>query len=198
MKLTDYSMVFIAIFLPIVIIAFVNTSFMIKSEKNEIYYKAIINSATKDAVAAMKQVEGSDIDYGYSGIVDKKVSINPEQAIKTFYNSLANNFGVKDNVNALERLKMFIPVIAIIDYDGIYIHSLEDTSGGKIEFVTKPKVKYTYTYVIAKQEVDPITHEKKYDIINTTDVENIGLLEMLSNVIYEITYTMDDYVYLNI
>ena len=77
MKLTDYSMVFIAIFLPIVIIAFVNTSFMIKSEKNEIYYKAIINSATKDAVAAMKQVEGSDIDYGYSGIVDKKVSINP-------------------------------------------------------------------------------------------------------------------------
>ena len=39
MRLTDFSMIFIAIFLPIIIIAFVNTSFMVKSEKNEMYYK---------------------------------------------------------------------------------------------------------------------------------------------------------------
>ncbi|MBR6688477.1 MAG: hypothetical protein IKL68_00470 [Clostridia bacterium] len=198
MRLTDYSMIFIAIFLPIVIIAFVNTSFMIKSEKNEMYYKAIINSATKDAVAAMKQIESEDIDYGYSGIVDKKVSINPKAAITTYYNSLANNFGIKGNENALQRLKMYIPVIAVIDYDGIYIHSLEETTAGKIEFVTKPKIKYTYTYVIAKKEINPITHEKEYDIINAAGDVNLGALEMLSDVIYEITYTMDDYVYLNI
>ena len=49
----------------------------------------------------MKQIESEDIDYGYSGIVDKKVSINPKAAITTFYNSLANNFGVKDNKNVI-------------------------------------------------------------------------------------------------
>lgn len=198
MKLTDFSMIFISIFLPIVIIAFVNTSFMVKSEKNEMYYKSIINSATKDAVAAMKQIESEDIDYGYSGIVDKKVSINPDAAITTYFNSLANNFGVKGNENALQRLKMYIPVVAVIDYDGIYIHSLEETSSGKAEFVTKPKIRYTYSYIIAKKEINPVTHERGYDIMNVADLENIGAYELLSDVVYEITYTMDDYVYLNI
>ena len=52
MKLTDFSMIFIAVFLPIVIIAFVNTSYMVKSEKNEMYYKSIINSDVECEIMA--------------------------------------------------------------------------------------------------------------------------------------------------
>ncbi|MBO5909884.1 MAG: hypothetical protein J6Q15_00085, partial [Clostridia bacterium] len=150
MKLTDFALIFVAVFLPVVIISYVNTSFIVKAEKNEMYYRNIINSATRDAVAAMKQVENSDIDYGYSGIIEKKVSISAKEAIRTFYSSLASNFGIMDNTNALEMIKMYIPVIAVIDYDGLYIHSLEEYSDGSREFVTKPKIKYTYTYVIKK------------------------------------------------
>lgn len=195
MKLTDFALIFVVVFLPIVIIAYVNTSFVVKAEKNEMYYRSIINSATKDAVAAMKEVENSNIDYGYSGIVNNKVSINAYEAIDTFYSSLANNFGITDNGEALERLKMYIPVIAIMDYDGIYIHSLEQVNG-KIEFVTKPKIKYTLTYVI--EDTGSLISEDKYNIIDVTQVSNATNKNLLSNYMYEINFTMDDYVYLKI
>ena len=110
MKLTDFALVFVAAFLPIVIIAYVNTTFAVKSEKNEMYYRSIINSATQDAVAAMKEVEGSNIDYGYSGILNNKVSINAYEAINTFYTSLSRNFGIYPESQTLERLKMYIPI----------------------------------------------------------------------------------------
>ena len=74
MKLTDFALIFVAIFLPIVVLVFVNTSFVVKSEKQEMYYKNLMNSAITDAVSSMKHIENedTDIDYGYSGIVDKK------------------------------------------------------------------------------------------------------------------------------
>ena len=198
MKITDFALIFLAIFLPVVIIAYVNTAFLVQSEKNEMYYKTIINSATKDAVAAMKQIESTDVDYGYSGIVDKKISINAGEAIKAYYNSLANNFGIKGNETALERLKMYIPVIAVIDYDGLYIHSIEETTSGQIVFTTKPKVKYTYTYAIVTDLLDPITNEVTYGIVDVSIEENLNAYTMLSDVVYEISFTMDDYIYINI
>ena len=75
MKLTDFALIFIAIFLPVVVIVYVNTSFVVKAEKQEMYYKNMINSSITDAVSSMKQIENEDvdIDYGYSGIKDKKV-----------------------------------------------------------------------------------------------------------------------------
>lgn len=197
MKLTDFALIFVAIFLPIVVLVFVNTSFVVKSEKQEMYYKNLMNSAITDAVSSMKHIENedTDIDYGYSGIVDKKVSINAKTAVDTFYSSLANNFNVKNNQQSLERLKMYIPVIAILDYDGIYIHSAEQDEDGTITFVTKPKAYYTYSYVIKLEET---INSKTYEIVTVDEETDITEINKLSDYIYEINFTMDDYVYLNI
>ena len=153
MKLTDFALIFVAVFLPILVLVYVNTSFVVKAEKQEMYYKNIMNSAVNDAVSSMKHVENEDqdVDYGYSGIVDNKVSINADIAVSTLYNSLANNFNINGNEMSVERLKMYIPVIAVLDYDGIYIHSAEQDESGDTSFVTKPKVYYTYTYVLSKR-----------------------------------------------
>lgn len=199
MKLTDFALIFVAIFLPVVIIVYVNTSFVVKAEKQEMYYKNLMNSAISDAVSSMKHIENEDleIDYGYSGIVDKKVSINAQTAISTFYNSLASNFNISNNEVALNTLKMYIPVIAVLDYDGIYIHSAEKDEAGNTTFVTKPKVHYTTSYVIIKQR-NPLTRDQEYIIKNVNEVENILNASLLSRHIYEVNFTMDDYVYLNI
>ena len=200
MKLTDFALIFVAIFLPIVIIVYVNTSFVVKAEKQEMYYKNIMNSAINDAVSSMKQVENSDldIDYGYSGIIDNKVSINSNIAIDTFYNSLANNFNIANNETALTRLKMYIPVIAILDYDGIYIHSVEEDESGQISFVTKPKVNYTYTYVITEGSQGVNIDSENYDVKPLKDLSTLPTSRLLGNHIYQITFTMDDYVYLDV
>lgn len=147
MKLTDLSIIFVVIMLPFIMIVYVNTSFVVKSEKEEMYYKTLIDSAIRDATSQMKQVENEDqtIEYGYSGFVDNKISINSEIAVSTFYNSLFNGLNIAQSKSAQERLKAYIPAIVIFDYDGIYTHSAESILG-QIEYVTKPKQYYTYTF----------------------------------------------------
>ena len=102
MKLTDFALIFIGVTLPIMIIVYVNVSFTIKAEEQEIYYKKVINAALNDAADQMKEVESEDkeLDYGYSGTEDNKVSINAQVAVDTFKNSLYNNFGIKGNETA--------------------------------------------------------------------------------------------------
>lgn len=187
MKITDFALIFIGITLPIIIVVYVNVSFTIKAEEQEMYYNKLITSAIEDATAAMKEVENTDktIDYGYSGEQDKKVSINPEIAKNTFFNSLYNNFGIKGNDAAEKYLQLFVPAMAIIDYNGVYISSIEEYNKGGttvIEHTVKPKKYYTYSYYIVKQKND-------YSIVSVDDYKS-GTKHSL----HTIEFTMDDYV----
>ena len=128
MKITDFALIFVGITLPIIITVYVNVSFTIKAEEQEMYYKKIINSALNDASDQMKEVENEDnkIDYGYSGESDNKISVNANIAVDTFMNSLYNNFNIKGNKTAEQYLQYFIPAIAIIDYNGVQVSSIEE------------------------------------------------------------------------
>ncbi len=181
MKITDLALIFVAIILPIIIIAYVNVSYTIKAQEQEMYYNKIINIATEDAANQMKEVESGDTenDYGYSGIQNSKVSINPEIAKDTFLNSLYNNFGIKGNDAAQRYLQTFIPVIAIIDYNGVYISS-EENVNNTVEHVVKPKKYYTYTYSIIKNGGGD--YEMRDGIVN-------GAYEY-----HTVEFTMDDYI----
>ena len=90
MKLTDFALIFIGVTLPIIIIVYVNVSFTIKAEEQEMYYKKVISTALNDASDQMKEVEKSDseIDYGYSGTSNNKISVNSQVAVDTFLNSM--------------------------------------------------------------------------------------------------------------
>lgn len=188
MKITDFALIFIGITLPIIIVVYVNVSFTIKAEEQEMYYNKLITSAIEDATAAMKEVENTDktIDYGYSGEQDKKVSINPEIAKNTFFNSLYNNFGIKGNDAAEKYLQLFVPAMAIIDYNGVYISSIEEYNkdgATVIEHTVKPKKYYTYSYYIVKQK------NNQYSIVSVDDYKS-GTIHSL----HTIEFTMDDYV----
>lgn len=188
MKITDFALIFIGITLPIIIVVYVNVSFTIKAEEQEMYYNKLITSAIEDATSAMKEVENTDktIDYGYSGEQDKKVSINPEIAKNTFFNSLYNNFGIKGNDAAEKYLQLFVPAMAIIDYNGVYISSIEEYNkdgSTVIEHTVKPKKYYTYSYYIVKQK------NNQYSIVSVDDYKS-GTIHSL----HTIEFTMDDYV----
>lgn len=182
MKITDFALIFVGITLPIIIIVYVNVSFTIKAQEQEMYYNKIIQAALEDATSQMKEVENTDaeIDYGYSGVQNSKVSVNPEIAKNTFLNSLYNNFGIKGNEAAEQYLQTFIPCIAIIDYNGVYISSEEEyEKEGQtvIEHVVKPKKYYSYTYTITNDINNPIK-----DGIDT------------SGNVHTVEFTMDDYI----
>lgn len=189
MKLTDFALIFIGVTLPIMIIVYVNVSFTIKAEEQEIYYKKVINAALNDASNQMKEVENADaeIDYGYSGNENNKISVNAQVAVDTFLNSLYNNFGIKGNKTAESYLQYFIPAIAIMDYNGVQVSSIEEyTKGGQtvIEHVVKPKKYYTYKYYIYKDTI-----KNKLDFTDDIDVAKNSLIST-----HIIEFTMDDYI----
>lgn len=173
MKITDLALIFIGILLPMIIIVYVNVSFTIKAEEQEMYYTKIINAAAQDAANQMKEVESQDglNDYGYSGLQNNKVNISPEIAQKTFFNSLYNNFGIRGNEAAEQYLQTFVPALAIIDYDGVYISSM----GNDNKHVIRPKRYYSFTYSIKSEEF--------YE----------GIQDGASSV-HTIEFTMDDYI----
>lgn len=200
MKITDLTLIFIAITLPIIIVVYINVSYTIKAEEQEMYYEQLINLAIEDATAEMKQVENDDknIDYGYSGTEDKKISVNAQVGVKTFFNSLYNNFGIKGNEAAERYLQLFVPALAIIDYNGVYISSIEeyektDAKGGTVtiqEHKIKPKKYYTYTYYVTDQKD---SDDQLYKVVDATLYE--GKIED-GNITsaHTIEFTMDDYV----
>lgn len=186
MKLTDLSLVFIAVLLPIIIVVYINVSFTIKAQEQELYYKNIIDVAAQDATMQMKEVENEDtsIDYGYSGNLNSKVSVSSQVAVDTFLDNIYSNFGVKGNDAAQRYLQLFVPAISIIDYDGVIISSVEtykDKNGTSItEHTLKPKNHYTYSYTIIKDS------ETGYKMVDgyRANAEEYHLVE----------FTMDDYI----
>ena len=193
MKITDFALIFLGVILPIIIIVYINVSFTIKAIEEEMYYQKLIDSALADAAMKMKQVESDDPenDYGYSGIVDNRVSINANIAAETFISSLANNLEIKGNKSAQNYLKFFIPALAIIDYNGVYIYSIEDyqhinssgVSENKIDHVMHPKRYFSYTYGIYNDKYisDPFEIQKYSD--NRTNGFSVHTVE----------FSMDDY-----
>ncbi len=191
MKITDFALIFVGITLPIIITVYVNVSFTIKAEEQEMYYKKIINAALDDASNQMKEVENSDkeIDYGYSGTSDNKISVNSQVGVDTFLNSLYNNFGIKGNDTAENYLQYFIPAIAIIDYNGVQVSSIEEfTENGQnvIKHVLKPKKYYSYTYYLCATpgDVSKLTYTEDYETAVKNGLHSTHIVE----------FTMDDYI----
>lgn len=191
MKITDFALIFVGITLPIIITVYVNVSFTIKAEEQEMYYKKIINAALDDASNQMKEVENTDkeIDYGYSGTSDNKISVNAQVGVDTFLNSLYNNFGIKGNDTAENYLQYFIPAIAIIDYNGVQVSSIEEfTENGQnvIRHVLKPKKYYSYTYYLCATpgDVSKLTYTEDYETAVKNGLHSTHIVE----------FTMDDYI----
>ncbi len=183
MKTTDLAMIFIAIIIPIAVVVYVDVSFLLKKEEATLYYKNIIDSAIDDATYAMKNVEniGQDIDYGYSGVSENKVAVNANVAVDTFFESLFDNFEIKGDKTAEEYIKSHIPVIAIVDYNGVYIYSMDTYSEGKnIDYILKPKRYFTYTYAVTTTGIKAI--EQFSDDLDDS-VKPITVI-----------FTMDDYI----
>src|SRR5574344_1859549 len=101
----------------------------------------------------MKEIENSDtdVDYGYSGKSNNKVSVNAQVGVDTFFNSLYKNFGIKGNDSDERYLQLFVPAIAIVDYNGVQISSIEKFklySEDVMQHALKPKRYYSYSYSI--------------------------------------------------
>lgn len=156
MKITDFALVFIAIVLPYILVLYINVTFTIKAEELEMYYQKVVESALDDAAYEMKQVESSDmqIDYGYSAKENKKINVNAQVGVDSFLDSLYDTFNISGNEAAESYLNLFIPAIAVVEYDGVRVSQNETITladgSQSVERVLRPKRYFSYTYSIVR------------------------------------------------
>lgn len=186
MKITDFALVFIAIIIPFMLVLYINITFTIKAEEMELYYQTVLNSALDDAAYEMKQVESQDkqIDYGYSDKLNKKINVNAQVGVDSFFDTLYNTFGVKGNEAGESYLNLFVPAVAVIEYDGVRISKNEtiigDDGQSSTQRVLKPKRYFTYTYSIVR-------NGGEYSYVQGIANDNVSS-------IHTIEFTMDSYV----
>lgn len=184
MKITDFALVFIAIIIPYMLVVYINITFTIKAEEMELYYQNVIDAALEDAAYEMKQVESQDkqIDYGYSDSNYKKINVNAQVGVDSFFESMYNTLGIKGNETAESYFDLFVPAVAVIEYDGVRVSKNEtvvaDDGSSSVQRVLKPKRYFTYTYSI-------IRSNGEYKFVAGTETTNVVS-------IHTIEFTMDD------
>ncbi len=186
MKITDFALVFIAIIIPFMLVLYINITFTIKAEEMELYYQTVLNSALDDAAYEMKQVESQDkqIDYGYSDKLNKKINVNAQVGVDSFFETLYNTFGVKGNEAGESYLNLFVPAVAVIEYDGVRVSKNETVTGEDglsiTQRVLKPKRYFTYTYSIVR-------NGGEYSYVQGIASDNVSS-------VHTIEFTMDSFV----
>lgn len=179
MKITDFALLFIAIIVPYILVLYINVTFTIKAEEMEMYYQNMINAAVEDAAYEMKQVESSDkqIDYGYSGKDNKKINVNAQVGVDAFMEAMYNYLGIRGNEAAESYFSLFVPAIAVIEYDGVRVSQVETITGedgfSAVDRVLRPKRYFAYTYSIARRggEYVLVTGGTTDDAVSTHTVE---------------------------
>ncbi|MBO5477080.1 MAG: hypothetical protein J6A15_04945 [Clostridia bacterium] len=160
MKITDFALIFIAIMLPFMMVLYINITFTIKAEEMELYYQNIIEAAVEDAAFEMKQIESEDksIDYGYSGKENKKINVNAQVGVDSFFESMYETLGVRGNEVAESYFSLFVPAVAVIEYDGVRISQNETITAedgtSSVQRVLRPKRYFTYTYSIVRNGME--------------------------------------------
>ena len=147
MKITDYALVFVGVTLPFILIAYINIALTIRTFQQEMYYQKVIDTAVEDAMNEMKRVESDEVTntYGYSGEEDNRLSINPEIAKEAFFKSFYGSLNILDDEATQSIAQIYVPVLAILDYNGVYISSIEEIDG-EYKHVLKPKKYFTLLF----------------------------------------------------
>ncbi|GAB6990064.1 sirohydrochlorin chelatase family protein [Paenibacillus pini] len=147
MKITDFSVLFVIIIVPIFLIS----GYHVKEERHkqqvELKYTSALRTAVQDAGSALNMNEKQELEAGYGS--SKFFRANKELALEMLYRTLYINLGIEEDRSAQQMLNTYIPAIVVIDYDGFYTLAEEEISAPNGEVVVRPmwgaKKPYAYT-----------------------------------------------------
>lgn len=112
----------------------------------EMRYDAAIHAAVDDAAISLMINVEQEQESRYDSL--KRVKLNREEGIRSFYRTLYTNFGVAEDSNGQAMLDIFIPAIVMIGYDGYYIYADEEfiNEKGETEIRHVWSIKKPYAY----------------------------------------------------
>lgn len=146
MRITNWAIVGVLILLPFFVIQQIELETQRKTLLTELRYDAALDAAVDDAARALVINADQQQEAQYES--DKRIAVNKEEAIATFYRTLYMNFGIAGDTIAQGVLNRYIPTVIIIGYDGFTVYAEEEfvNASGETEMrpVWGPKKPYAY------------------------------------------------------
>jgi len=146
MKITNFVIVFVLILFPFYIINNINVNHNRQNSIQEIRYNRAIDTATQDAAKSLFINAKQSDEAQYESL--KRLRINKEEAIETFFNTLYLNFNVFNDPVGQGVIQGYVPVVIIVGYDGYYVYHMDEyknAAGQKeLKHVWSPKKPYAH------------------------------------------------------
>lgn len=179
MKLTDYVIFFVIIALPVTLMTNYKIDSLSLLQQKQILYDRYVDSAVESGITYLQSE------------VDSTGKLNKDEAVRVLLNSLALNFGLELEENYHRQILLsYIPVIAVIEEDGLSCYSFSqvvESGGVEVRSVWYPKVHfkeeltgYTVFYTLTdhitliNKATGRIHSGKRQDIYHKVSLQELG------------------------
>ncbi|MGG0815898.1 hypothetical protein [Paenibacillus alvei] len=148
MKIVKFSILFVLICFPLFWVNKLQAREEAEKLQLELKFNDAMNQAVDDAARTLRtSAVWKETEEGYES--KKRLELRRDDAVESFFMTLFLNFGLWDGVRGQEELKRYIPVVAIIGYDGLDIYAEEEYVGRSgdaiLNHVWKPTLPYGFT-----------------------------------------------------
>jgi hypothetical protein len=147
MKITNWAIIFVIIFVPFVVHMSIKKEMIKAAEENTSHYDRALQVAVQDSAKALLHNVQQEYESGYGS--EKFTKANRSEAVKTFFKSLSINFNVENEAIGQGVLKSYVPVVAVVDYKGLYVYAIDEYKNQRqetvMEHVEMPLIPFSYT-----------------------------------------------------
>lgn len=145
MKITNFIIIFITIVFPgFFYLEYRAMNTQTFAEINH-HHKGALIVAAHDAAQTLRNHIQPQFEVNYES--QKIDLVDPQPSFEAFLQTLALNYGVIDNVT-MDRLARYVPVFAVLDYDGLLINVYKEFQNDRQENVMErvwlPKIPFSY------------------------------------------------------
>ncbi len=169
MKAIRYGLIFLLIITPSLLVNYVQVRGELTRSYKEAYYKQVLSKAIDAGTISM--IEDFDINDR------SQAHMNKERAVETFFEVIALNFKTVDKYER-QGLKKYVPIILLIDHDGIITYSPE-----------------LYANLDGYQVIDHVFHDKVYyseqvegQVISYNLNDTYKVLDMDKDIVFKGSY----------
>ena len=147
MKVVKFSILFVLICFPLFWVNKLQAREEASKLQLELKYNDAMNQAVDDAARTLQtSAVWKETEEGYES--QKRLELRRNDAVDSFFMTLFLNFGLWNEEKKQDELKRYIPVIAIIGYDGVDMYAEDEYIGrngeSQMQHVWKPKLPYGF------------------------------------------------------
>lgn len=170
MKMHNIVILFIIIFSAVFSVFEIRQQALNKVTLQKSRYDSIMENAIDCAAECLVIKDSGDSPF-----------IQKEEAVDVLFHSLYAGFGILDDVEAQEQLKLYIPVIMVVGYDGCYFwyHDTYDNHGTNIVEQWSERIPFQYYDSTNKKMVDFTINDLAYLYDDTGDFSHVATREDL-------------------